>query len=190
MTQEVTEIVRRAEEQGIQLRVVGDRVRYGPKSTAPAELVEELRAHRAEVLEYLSARDSDMSPRDVGGLLNWASELSQRDLVLQSPVRFVEAPLRVVTTGRASHYAGQYLKTIASARLNRGNPGLCLQVSDGYLRLGQQPLKLPRIVGPISCSVGCDLRPIHRLYCQVHQSNHHCSPDGVLQQAVRCGMSK
>ena len=57
-------------------------------------------------------------------LLPWASELSERELVLKTRVSFVETPLRTITTERVSFYAALYLKTIAMARSNQ-DPDLC-----------------------------------------------------------------
>ncbi len=58
-------------------------------------------------------------------LLAWASELAEKDLVLSSPVTYIEAPLRKVTTKRISWYAAHYLKTIAAAWFYRQYPHLC-----------------------------------------------------------------
>jgi hypothetical protein len=52
-------------------------------------------------------------------LLSWASDLAQKNLVLPEPITFTEAPLRPVTTGRVSYYAGHYWETISSARFQQ-----------------------------------------------------------------------
>ena len=43
----------RAQHLGISLRIVGDHIRYRPKSVAPSEFVEELRNQKAEIIELL-----------------------------------------------------------------------------------------------------------------------------------------
>ena len=49
-------IIDHAHELGIALRVEGDHIYYAPKSAAPPEFVEELRQHKAELLERLRRR--------------------------------------------------------------------------------------------------------------------------------------
>ena len=56
-------------------------------------------------------------------VLSWASWLAEQDQSLPGPVTYVEAPLRTVTTQRASWYAGQYLRTINFARMNHQTGG-------------------------------------------------------------------
>lgn len=63
------------------------------------------------------------APTGTVGLVTWASELAERGLVFAEPVRFVEAPLRTVTTQRVSWYARQYLAIIASCRLHQATDG-------------------------------------------------------------------
>ena len=84
------------------------------------------------MLEFLSKREGGATSSNAGYLLNWASELSQRDLVLQTPVQFIEAPLRLVTTDRVSEYACRYLCVIASARIHRGSGGWGLFTPDWW----------------------------------------------------------
>jgi hypothetical protein len=52
-------------------------------------------------------------------LLSWADDLAQKNLVLPEPITFTEAPLRPVTTGRVSYYAGHYRETISSAKFQQ-----------------------------------------------------------------------
>lgn len=46
-------VLDRAADLGITLTVKGDRIRYCPKSVAPADFVEELRRHKPEIMEQL-----------------------------------------------------------------------------------------------------------------------------------------
>jgi hypothetical protein len=62
-------------------------------------------------------------PPDTEHLLAWASEIAQQDLVLPMPVRYLEAPLRTVTTHRVSYYANLYLREISYARLQQRTGG-------------------------------------------------------------------
>jgi hypothetical protein len=112
----VESILRRARALGIKLEAAGEYIRYAPKSLAPEDFVESLRKHKPEILSYL-ARDTEGCLKDgTSDLLAWARNLAVRDLVLSCPVRFVETPLRVITTSRVSQYATQYLTTIGRAR--------------------------------------------------------------------------
>ena len=56
-------------------------------------------------------------------LLAWANQLAEEDIVLSGPLVYVEAPMRTVTTNRASWYVVQYLRNISFARLNRATGG-------------------------------------------------------------------
>jgi hypothetical protein len=112
-------ILRRALELGIRLEVAGDRIRYAPKSIAPEDFVASLREHKPEILRYLSGNRQRSDLEGEPGLLAWAAQLAEENTVLDRPVEFVEAPLRVITTTRVSHYAAQYLKTISRARLEQ-----------------------------------------------------------------------
>ena len=48
-----TQILCELERRGVRLEAVGDRLRYRPKDAVPAEMVEVLRAHKAELLQAL-----------------------------------------------------------------------------------------------------------------------------------------
>ncbi len=50
-----TTILERATELGISLRVEGENIRYKPKEAAPPDFVEDLRQHKAEVIQELTA---------------------------------------------------------------------------------------------------------------------------------------
>jgi hypothetical protein len=113
-------IVQRARELGITLIVVGDRIRYTPKSITPDDLVEELREHKPEVMSYLRQIGQIQGLPDV---LDWASHLAEDNITLSSPVRYVEVQPRTVTTCRVSWYATHYLGEIAYSRLEQGNEG-------------------------------------------------------------------
>ena len=123
MSLDAASIVREVEERGIRLSVVDDKIRYSPKSQTPEELLDALKAHKVEVLAYLSGRSVDPSSDDTAALLAWASELADRELVLCRPLEYVEAPLRKVRTERVSWYATHYLKTIGFARMNQETGG-------------------------------------------------------------------
>ena len=114
-------IVRRAAGLGITLSVVGNRIRYEPRSATPEDLVEALRSHKPEVIDYLDQRSASITPDEA--LLTWAHELAEHEVVLTEPLVYVETPLRTVTTDRISWYASHYLRTIATARLNQATGG-------------------------------------------------------------------
>lgn len=56
------DVLEQANRRGIELRVVRDCIRYRPKSKAPAEFVEALRQHKAEIMTYLSQRQKEAKP--------------------------------------------------------------------------------------------------------------------------------
>lgn len=108
---------------GITLSVVGDRIRYSPKSKTPEKLLELIRAHKGELLTYLASPTPGAGAVVDSGLLAWAAELAEQDIELVAPIEFTEAPLRTVTTLRVSYYASHYLKTIAHVRVHRSSGG-------------------------------------------------------------------
>ena len=139
-------IVRHARSLGVTLAVSGDRIRYAPKSQTPEAFVDLLRENKQELLGYLasstdlSSTDCTLNPQnpqnfaleasaaasanlETERLLAWSSELADADLELPSPVTYIEAPLRTVSTERVSWYAGHYLRTIAYARLSQATGG-------------------------------------------------------------------
>jgi len=133
----IPEILQVLKERGVTITVSGDRLKLVPGSRVPAEMAETLRAHKAEVLEYLRDAISKVlvNLSDLGlqvsqphvptapDLLAWGSELAEQKLVLPERVSYVEAPLRTITTERVSWYAALYLKTISYARLNQRTGG-------------------------------------------------------------------
>lgn len=72
-----------------------------------------------------SAWEAVLADLERQALLAWASELAEQELELDTPVEYVEAPLRRVSTTRVSCYAAHYLKTIVAARLYQEHPHLC-----------------------------------------------------------------
>lgn len=116
-------IIGRAKELGVTLSVDGGRLRYFPKSQTPDDLVDALRLHKEEVLEYLAKESQDLAPEPTAELLGWASELAEQDIVLDVPITFVEAPLRKLTTAEVSSHAAKYLRSISSARLQQKTGG-------------------------------------------------------------------
>ncbi len=59
-----TTILERATELGISLRVEGENIRYKPKEAAPPDFVEDLRQHKAEVIQELTVRPPVPPPPD------------------------------------------------------------------------------------------------------------------------------
>jgi hypothetical protein len=139
-------ILEQARVLGITLWVMDNRIFYTPKSQAPVEFVETLRQHKQELLNHLSQQpdvdpqcctqnpqnpqksDAETSPvepvaPETEHLLAWAAELAEQELVLPRAVRYIEAPLRTITTQRVSYYAGLYLREISYARLQQRTGG-------------------------------------------------------------------
>ncbi|HZA24314.1 MAG TPA: hypothetical protein VFA32_17220 [Dehalococcoidia bacterium] len=116
---QVHELVQQAQELGALFRVEGERVTVGGPSPLPSDLLEKLRDHKAELIEYLSAERRESRSLSDLNLLAWASELAQSGVVLTEPVTFIEAPLRPIRTVRVSHHASIHLRTVAMARTNQ-----------------------------------------------------------------------
>ena len=54
MTVNAQSLLTRAQKMGISLRIVGEQIRYRPRASTPPEFVEELKNHKAEVMELLT----------------------------------------------------------------------------------------------------------------------------------------
>lgn len=114
-----TDAIEEAASLGITLRVVGDAIHFWPASAATPEFVARLRQAKPHLLRYLRSDDPGLLPHEVHGLLGWASALAEEEIVLNTPIRYLEKRLRPVTTARVSHYARHYLRSIGFARLHR-----------------------------------------------------------------------
>ncbi len=119
------QLLRRANSLGARIWADGERLELDAPADFPDELIGLLRDHKSAVLRALTGNTSSPVGKSPSKLLAWASELAEKDLVLSSPVTYIEAPLREVTTDRISWYASHYLKTIAAAWLYRQYPDLC-----------------------------------------------------------------
>ena len=113
------EIVHRVRLLGADLLVDGDRLQLDAPSDFPEELIDQIREHKADVLKLVvnQAHEENLQDSDIEELLAWATGLSDRDIVLDDKVAYVEAPLCTVTTSRISFYARTYLRTIAASRV-------------------------------------------------------------------------
>lgn len=97
---------------GARLEVFGDRLRVqAPKGAIRSELKAALEEHKRELLVLLGSSDQR------AGLLAWASELGEQDIVLERPTSFVEKPRVPVQVQEVSKYARRHLRTIASAHI-------------------------------------------------------------------------
>ena len=72
---------------GISLRVVGDRIRYRPKSAAPPDLVEALYQHKAEILAVLVGQSTTWPPPDAADLVGRWEALAHPGIPLSPGVR-------------------------------------------------------------------------------------------------------
>ena len=107
---------------GLSVRVEGgELIIRGPRSADA--VAHRLLANKAEVVACFNGTgnesDSDME------LLAWAAALSERDLELPNPIKYVEAPLRVLRTTRVSYYAALYLRDVLHSRFRWENPSFC-----------------------------------------------------------------
>lgn len=115
------ELLARLSQCGVELVVDGDKLRYrAPKDALTPELRDALIEHKSDLLAHLRGQIKHESASETSQLLAWASELAEHGCELSDSVRYVEAPLRTVTTARVSWYAGHYLRTISFARLLQG----------------------------------------------------------------------
>lgn len=119
------ELVRRSMSLGAKLWAEGDYLELDAPSDFPDDLIGLLRIHKVQVLAVLAPPLSPARVDDSPALLAWASDLGEQVMDLNTPVTFVEVPLRTVTTTRVSWHAARYLKTIVTARFYQMNPGLC-----------------------------------------------------------------
>ena len=56
-------------------------------------------------------------------LLAWAAEVAEADVMLVSPITYLETPLRPITTVQVSRVTRTYLKTVAMAKIHRTTGG-------------------------------------------------------------------
>jgi len=70
----VTQVLERARELGINLRVEGGRIKYAPKALAPEDFIESLREHKRELMVRLRPSVVDASPQ-------WHAERVARDTI-------------------------------------------------------------------------------------------------------------
>ena len=115
-------LLERARTAGLRVHADGETlIIRGPRRAE--HVARELLQHKAEVLGQL--RGWSTPEPEVRNLLAWASELAEQALELDSPVDYMEARARHVTTDQISWYASRYLRTIATARLYTQHPRLC-----------------------------------------------------------------
>jgi hypothetical protein len=62
-------------------------------------------------------------------------------MVLPNPLTYIEAPLRAITTGRVSHYAAVYLKTISLAHSNKRTGSRRSFTQDWWRRQEQEAIQ-------------------------------------------------
>ena len=56
-------------------------------------------------------------------LLAWAAEVAEADVTLVAPITYLETSLRPITTTQVSQSIRRYLKTMASAEIDRATGG-------------------------------------------------------------------
>lgn len=115
-----TELLDRATKLGAQIWVDAGCLEVEVPTDFPEALVYELRTAKPELITLLAEPEP---PSDEPGLLAWAAELAEGDLELDEPVRFVESPLRVVTTKGVSRYVRKVLRTLSYTKANEATGG-------------------------------------------------------------------
>ncbi len=56
-------------------------------------------------------------------LMAWASELGEAEVMLATPITYLETSLRPITTTQVSRASRTYLKTVATAKIHRATGG-------------------------------------------------------------------
>ena len=115
-----TKLLDRATRLGAEIWVDGGRLEVKVPAAFPETLVSELRLAKPELVTLLTESQPTF---DEPALLAWAAELAEGDLQLDEPVRFVEAPLRVVATSEVSGYIRKVLRTLSYTRANEATGG-------------------------------------------------------------------
>ncbi len=112
------EILKQARDYGATFRVVErDRLKIQAPSPLPADLMEEVRQHKADILALL-APPPPAHDEDTARLLAWASRAAEAGLTLPEPVRFFEGPLRPHTTVQVGRYCRDQLRYLSMAKSN------------------------------------------------------------------------
>jgi len=114
MKDDLTVLITRAESKGAALRVRGAQLEVWGLERLSADLVNELKDRKSDLVKRLVDRDA--KGQGTARLLAWASELAEQDLAVETPVRFTDVPRHSVSTMHPSWYATQYLRTIVLAR--------------------------------------------------------------------------
>ena len=117
MRDDVAVLISRAERRGAAFRVREGQVEVCGLDRLPEELIDELQGQKAKVLRHLSHSERLATSKGHAHLFSWATELAEMDMVLFDPVRYTEAPERIVTTRQASWYAAHYLNLISDSRI-------------------------------------------------------------------------
>ena len=124
---DAAEVLAEAERRGVDVRCRGDRLIYrGSSSALSPDFMESLRHCKPEILSILLEREAALWERKVATqqLLGWASKISEDEIVLQSPVRFNETPLRPLAVTEVSRFALGQLKLITQCRFQQQTDGL------------------------------------------------------------------
>ena len=96
-----TDLLSALEARHIELVVAGDRLRFRPVEAVPSDLQEELRAHKAEVIELLKARSGPgLAEALPGGVTEAHRSLLAADVVAMPLSEFARA--RLVVTVRSA----------------------------------------------------------------------------------------
>ena len=102
-------IVAELHDRGVAISAAGDRIRLKPGSRVPAELVEDIRRHKAVILSFL------VLPEEVRPLVTWATWLAEHPAHDEIEVQCHETPLRPVRLklSKVGRYVARVLGALA-----------------------------------------------------------------------------
>ncbi len=135
------ELLRQARARGADFQVLeSGRINVQAPSPLPDALMEELRQHKAAILDLLVAPNPECDD-STAALLAWAAQAAEAGLTLSSPVHFLETPLRPCTTTDVGRYCREQLKFLSLARSNKATGGWGQFTPEWWNRMGEEAIE-------------------------------------------------
>jgi len=77
---------------------------------------------------------------EISHLLSWAAEVAEADMILETPITYLETSLTPITTTHISFHAREYLKSLSMAEINSATGGWSWFTPEWWGEHGNQAL--------------------------------------------------